>query len=198
MRGGGEPDIRPRQVVMRAQRLPRIGFADQALAAQQGHNVADEDVEHGRQHGRHQVEAVCCAAMEPVHHQVGDLLGRAGRDEVPPRAGQIAEELPQRRLFSPDKADDDFRPAARCLQGRGIREVLGGQGRVERQVREVMSAKPARQALAADFRVAQVVEFTREALRLGLRRADDRAEAWQDQDWSGGRPSSTASRLRSA
>ena len=109
------------------------------------------------------------------------MLRRARRDEMPARAGHVAEQLPQRRLLPPHQADDHLGAAARRLHCGRIGEVLRPQRLVQLQVRKIVAAEPAGQPLAADFRIAQVVQFAGDALRLGLGAADHRAQARQDQ-----------------
>ncbi len=118
--------------------------------------------------------------------------------EMAARAGHVAQELPQRRLVAADDVDDDFGAAARRLDRLRGRGNPPGQRLVERQMREIMPAEAARQALAPDLGIGQLVELARKALGLGLGRADHRGEAGQDQHLVRARPSAAASAFRSA
>src|SRR5689334_4803208 len=81
-------------------------------------------------------------------------------------AGEVGEQLPQSRLLAPHQADDHLGAAARGLDRAGVGEVLDRQRLVERQVREIVPAEAAGQALAADLRIGERVELARHALRL--------------------------------
>jgi hypothetical protein len=61
---------------MVAQRRAAIFLAEQAAALQDRHHRVDENLEPGRQHIRHQVEAVGGASSKPRLDVVGDGLGR--------------------------------------------------------------------------------------------------------------------------
>ena len=94
--------------------------------------------------------------------------GRAGGGEMAARAGEIAEQLPQCRLVAPHQVDDDLGAAARRLDRAGVGEILRRQRPVERQMREIVAAEAARQPLAPDLGIGQLVDLARQALRLGL------------------------------
>ena len=56
------------------------------------------------------------------------------------------------------------------------------------RARKIVAAETARQAPATDLGIGEVVDLAREALRLGLGRADHRAETRQDQHMLGAAP----------
>ena len=81
----------------------------------------------------------------------------------------------------------------------GVGKVVRRERPVERQMREVVAAEPAGQALAPDLRIGQLVGLAGQALRLGLGGGDHRAQARAGSAPArASRPSSATSRLRSA
>ena len=184
---------------MVAQHRAAVFGAEEAAALQHRDNLGGERVELRRQQRRHDVEPVRGAAGEPVLDQIGDLLRRPGGDVMAARAGEIAEQLPQGRLVAPHQVDDHLGAAARRLDRAGVGEIRRRQRPVERQMREVVPAEAARQPLAPDLRVGQLVHLAHQALRLGFGGGDHRAETGQDQHLvAAARPSAAASRFRSA
>src|SRR5262247_2424500 len=71
------------QTVMRSQRFPLVSRAKQPATLEQRDHFGNEDLQHRRQHGRHDVEAICRAIVEPFFHKIGDLLWRAYAGVMP-------------------------------------------------------------------------------------------------------------------
>ena len=176
---------RARQPEMGAQRFAFVSLAKQAALPQQRNDLRDEEIELVRQHRRHQVEAIGSAGLEPILHDVGDLFRRSCDGEMSARTGKLGEKLPERRLLLGDKRNDGFGSAAGRLVLAGVGKIGRRQRLVQRQMRKIKSAKPLRQAIAADFGIGKFVEFGGIALGLGLRGADDGAEPRQDQNMPG-------------
>jgi len=79
---------------MLAQRCPLVFGAKQPAPLQDRDDLGAENLELRRQQRRHDVEPVRRPVGKPVLDQIGDLLGRPRRDEMPPRAGEISQQLP--------------------------------------------------------------------------------------------------------
>ena len=77
-----KPRRRPRQAEMVAQRRAVVLAAEQAALLQDRHHEIDEIVEAFGEVGRHDVEAIGGALLEPVLQRVGDRLRRAAQHPV--------------------------------------------------------------------------------------------------------------------
>jgi hypothetical protein len=84
--------------------------------------MVHEGVEAGWEDGRHEVETVRCAGLEPVLGRIRHLLGGAGKRPVSAAAAEPADELAHRQLFLSGKIDDQGVPALRLFD-----LVLAGQ-----------------------------------------------------------------------
>src|ERR1700755_2006224 len=92
----------PAQPVVLAQRFAGIVVAEQATLTQDRYDLLGEDVEAARQPGRHHVEAVGRAILEPGLDVIRDLFRRSGDHPMAARARQPLYELPDRRLLAVD------------------------------------------------------------------------------------------------
>ena len=90
------------------------------------------------------VSPVRNAIVDPILHQIGNLLGRTLESEMATGASEFREQLPQCRTLLSDKSHDHLGTAAGCLVGAWVGEILGRQVLVQRQMREVVSAEPQR------------------------------------------------------
>src|SRR6516165_12069226 len=152
---------RPGQTVVLAQHRPGVFGAEPAAPLQDRDHLSAEGVKLCGQQGRHDVEPVRGTVGEPVYDQRGNLFWRPCGDKMPPRAGEIAEQLPQCRLVAPDQIEDHLGAAARRFYRGRVREISGGERAIERQMREIKTAKAARQPLAPDLRIGELVDLAR-------------------------------------
>ena len=83
--------IRPGKSVMVAQGLALVGCSEAAASLQYGDDLIGEHIEHEREERWHQIETVSRATIDPVFHDISDLLRSAGHHEMPARAGQFAQ-----------------------------------------------------------------------------------------------------------
>ena len=134
--GGSSRDrrCRSREAEVGAQRLALVGGAEQAALLQERHNLGNEHVEDLRQHRRHQVESVRNAIVDPILHQIGNLLRRTFEGEMATGAGELREQLPQRWTLLSDKSHDHLGSASGGLVGARVGEVLRRKRLVERQM----------------------------------------------------------------
>ena len=151
---------------MRPQRFPLVRRAKQPTTLEQRDHFGNEDLQHRRQHGRHDVEAIGRAIVEPFLHQIGDLLRRAREGVMPTRTGESRQQLPQGGLLPTHQLQDDFGPAARRFHGARVGEIVRCEGRIQRQMREVMPPETARETLAPDVWIRQCAQFLRQPLRF--------------------------------
>src|SRR6195952_2789945 len=77
-----------RETVVLPQRGALVVLAEQPLAPEDRQHVLDEGLQLRRQRGRHDVEAVGGATLEPRDDGVGGLVGRADEREVATTAAE--------------------------------------------------------------------------------------------------------------
>ena len=139
-----------------------------------------EQVEAGRQDGRHDVEPVGRALRTPALDGVRDLLRGAREGPVAPAAAESADKLADRQPIAPGQLDDQRVPALGPLdlvfRGEVVRQRL-----VERQPGRIQS-EPSGQPVTGLLGHDELVELGVEGQRLGLGRADHRDEPGQDLD----------------
>ena len=123
---------------MGAQGGALVRRAEQPAPLQQRHDLRDEHVEHLRQHRWHQVEAVGNAVLHPILHEIGHLLRRALESEMPPRAGELGQQLPQCRLLLTHETNDHLGAAARSLDRLRVGKIGRRQFLIQRQMRKIV------------------------------------------------------------
>src|SRR5439155_22693275 len=131
------------QAVMLAQHRSLVFSAEQPPLLEDRDHLGAKHVKLRRQQWRHNIEPVGRTVLEPVLDKIGDLVGGAGGDVMPARAGKISEQLAQCRLVAPHQTDDDFGAAARGLYQTRVREIFRDKRAVERQVRKIVPAEAA-------------------------------------------------------
>ena len=91
--GRRESALRAAQSIVVAQRMSAVLGAEQAAALQDRHHLGDEVLQPAGQVGRHHVESVGGAGLEPLLQIVGDLLGGAGEGAVSTSAAEFGDQL---------------------------------------------------------------------------------------------------------
>src|SRR5207302_4616565 len=114
---------RSRQAVVIAQGLAGVLLAEQAALAQDRHHLFGENVESARQPGRHNVEAVGRAVLEPGLEVVRDLFRRPSDHPMAASTGQPLHQLADGRLFAIDDVDDELETAGNAAGTLGIDQV---------------------------------------------------------------------------
>ena len=185
-----------RQAVVVAQGLAGVVLAEQAALAQDRHHLLGENVEAAGQPGRHDVEAVGGAVLEPGLDIVRDLLRRSGDHPMAARAGQALHQLADGRLLAIDDVDHELEAAGDAAGAFGIDQVPR-EGAVEVEAGEIEADHLAELGQRI-FRLDQLVELVLQAVGLDLRAGDERADAGQDLDLVGSRSKALACRLMSA
>src|SRR3954470_20984889 len=96
-----EPIFRTRQANVSAQGAAFVLCAEQAATLQLRNHQFAEFIDAGREHLRHDVEAVSRAAAVPLLQRVGDVGGGAERDAMAARGGHALVELPDSQILAP-------------------------------------------------------------------------------------------------
>src|SRR5262249_27714200 len=126
------------------------------------------------------------------------MLRRAYEGVRPPRSGELPRQLPQGGPLPPSQIQDNGGPAPRCFHSVRVGKIIRGKGRIQRQMREVMSPETARKTLAPDVGMRQVAQFLCETLCFAGTGGDHWAEAWQDQPLPGATPKICDPRLENS
>src|SRR5688572_740541 len=100
--------LRTTQVEVLTQGLAFV-FSPEATASLEDRNdLLCEHFQLPRQNRRHDVEPVRGTAVDPILDSIGDLLWRAGHDEVTTGSGKLGEKLPHGQPLPPNRTDDQF------------------------------------------------------------------------------------------
>ena len=113
-----------REAIVITQHHALIRSSKSAAALQNGHDLIDEDIKHGRQQRRHKVETIRSGTVDPVFHGVRHLLRCASHDEVSSGASQFTQQLPKCGTLVAHDFENELNPAPSSLVQTGIWKVV--------------------------------------------------------------------------
>ncbi len=157
----------PLQPVVIAQVVPAYSVAEQAALAQDRHDVLGEQVEPAGQPGRHHVEAIGGAILEPGLDIVGDLSGGAGDHPLAARTGEALHELTDGRLLAIDDVDHELEAAGHAARAAGV-DQMARERAIQVEAGEVEADHLAKLRQRV-FRLDQIVELVLQAVGFDLR-----------------------------